>query len=374
MNVDTLFAPTASKRPVAAANRYGIDYREVATRLGPPRRPIIDAHLHINGPAAARIFLEVADVFGIGRVYSQTRPDQVPEIARILGDRVRFVTIPAFSEKDRKHAFGPGYLDVIRRLHGEHGAGIVKFWNAPRLRDLLEGPDAGEYIPFDAPWRVKAAELAMDLGMMFKAHVADPDTWFSSKYADAAKYGTKRSAYESLERMISRFPAPWIAAHMGGWPEDLAFLDGLLQRHDNLYLDSSATKWIVREMSRHTREDVLAFMIRWKGRILFGSDIVTTDEHLAPAPDKAHPMGDLADSPEAAFDLYSSRYATLRAMWETSWGGPSPIADPDLMMTEPSRFDAMSAPAVKGFALPTDVLDSFYHDAAATLFSKYYKS
>jgi hypothetical protein len=373
MTIDMPFAATASSRPVVAANRYGVDYREVAGRLGLPRRPIIDAHLHINGGAAARIFRDAADAYGIGRVYSQTRPDQVAEVAKVLGDRVRFVSIPAFNEKDRKQAFGPGYLDVIRRLHGEYGAGMVKFWNAPRLRDLLEGPGAEEFIPFDAPWRVKAAELAMRLGMMFKAHVADPDTWFRTKYADASKYGTKLGAYESLERMIDRFPAPWIAAHMGGWPEDLGFLDGLLGRHPNLYLDSSATKWIVREMSKHTREDVLAFMVRWKGRILFGSDIVTTDEHLAPAPEKAHPMGDLADSPEAAFDLYASRYAALRAMWETSWEGESPIADPDLMMTEPQKYSAMSAPTLRGFALPRDVLDSFYHDAAATLLAKYYK-
>ena len=373
MTIDMPFAATPNPRPVCAANRYGVDYRRVAERLGTPTQPIIDAHLHINGTEAARIFKDVADIFGIGTVYSQTRPDQVAGVANILGERVRFVTIPAFGEKDRKQAFGPGYLNVIRQLHSDFGARMVKFWNGPRLRDMIDGPDAEDYVPFDAPWRVKAAELGMSLGMMFKAHVADPDTWFATKYADAAKYGSKRSAYESLERMIDRFPAAWIAAHMGGWPEDLAFLTGLLERHDNLYLDASATKWIVREMSRHSRADVHAFMIRWKGRILFGSDIVTTDEHLAPAPSKAHPMGDLADSPEAAFDLYASRYAALRAMWETSWTGPSPIADPDLMMVDPKSHDAMSAPTLQGFALPRDVLDSFYHGAAGTLLARYYK-
>jgi hypothetical protein len=375
MSVDMPFAPTAARRPVSAANRYGVDYREVGARLGGHARPIVDAHLHINGTDAARIFRDASDAFGIGVCYSQTRPDQVPEVARILGDRVRFVTIPAFGEKDKKHAFGAGYLEVIRRLHGDFGARMVKFWNAPRLRELIEGPDAAEYLAFDSPWRVKQAELAMSLGMMFKAHVADPDTWFATKYKDTAKYGTKLDAYASLERMIDRFPAAWIAAHMGGWPEDLEFLDGLLSRHANLYLDASATKWIVREMSRHPREGVVAFMSRWKGRILFGSDIVTTDEHLATAAAagaKQHPMGDLADSPEAAFDLYASRYAALRVMWETAWEGESPIADPDLAMTDPARFGPMSAPTLRGFALLRDVLESFLWGAAETLLAKYY--
>jgi hypothetical protein len=352
-----------------------LDYREVGRRLGAHARPIVDAHLHINGSDAARIFRDAADAFGIGVCYTQTRPDQVPQVARILGDRVRFVTIPAFSEKDKKHAFGPGYLEVIRRLHGDHGARMVKFWNAPRLRELIEGPDAAEYLPFDAPWRVKQAELAMSLGMMFKAHVADPDTWYATKYKDAGKYGTKRSAYESLERMIDRFPAAWIAAHMGGWPEDLAFLDGLLSRHTNLYLDASATKWIVREMSKHPRDQVVGFMTKWKGRLLFGSDIVTTDEHLSPPATevgKQHPMGHLADSPEAAFDLYASRYAALRAMWETAWEGESPIADPDLAMVEPTKHGPMSAPTLRGFELPKDVLESFLWGAAEALLAKYY--
>ena len=367
------FAPTATPGRVSAANRPGLDYREVARRLGARPAPIIDAHLHINGTEAARVYRDAADAFGVGTFYSQTRPDQVGAVKAVLGDRVKFVTIPAFGSADRKHAFGEGYMDVIRRLHGEFGAGVVKFWNAPRLRDLL-GPDSAEYLAFDAPWRVKQAELAMSLGMMFKAHVADPDTWFATKYSDASVYGTKRSAYESLERMMSRFPAPWILAHMGGFPEDLGFLDGLLSRHPNAYLDASATKWIVREVSRQPREAVVAFMTRWKGRLLFGSDIVTTDEHLAPAASKQHPMGDLADSPEAAFDLYASRYAALRAMWETPWTGESPIADPDLKMVDPATHTDMSAPTLRGLALPRDLLEEFYHGAAARLFARYYPS
>jgi hypothetical protein len=54
-------------------------------------------------------------------------------------------------------------------------------------------------------------------------------------------------------------------------------------------------------------------------------------------------------------------------MCETSYEGESPIADPDLMMVEPSRYDDMSAPALRGKALPRDLLLSLYHDAASRL-------
>ncbi len=36
--------------------------------------------------------------------------------------------------------------------------------------------------------------------------------------------------------MLDRFTNLWIAAHMGGWPEDLGFLDGLVARHPNPHI------------------------------------------------------------------------------------------------------------------------------------------
>jgi len=329
--------------------------------------------LHVNGPEAARIYARVMRLFGVERVYTQTRLDHAEAVRETLGGAARFVAVPGWQSPDRKHSFGPGFIESIRVFRREFGAPILKFWNAPRLRELITGPDAEDYLAFDAPWRLKAAELAMELGMMFQCHVADPDTWFATKYADVSKYGTKRQAYESLERMLRRFPAPWLAAHMGGWPEDLEFLGSLLHEHPNLYLDASATKWIVRAMSSHPREEVATFMNTWKGRVLFGSDIVTTDEHLTRRPDggKSHPMGELADSPESAFDLYASRYAALRAMWEGLGDTPSPIADPDLRMVDPSRHTEMSAPDLRGMGLRADVLDEFYGGAARRLFAAF---
>jgi len=76
-------------------------------------------------------------------------------------------------------------------------------------------------------------------------------------------------------------------------------------------------------------------------------------------------MADLADSPESAFELYASRYLALRLMFESKYDGQSPIADPDLNMVNPQLHDAMSAPMLRGLALPAEMLKVLYRDAAA---------
>jgi hypothetical protein len=345
-----------------------LDYRAEAIRLGPPPTPILDLHSHINGAGACRIYDEARRLYGVTTTYSMSRLEEADAVRAALGDSIQFISMPDFMHKDRAHAHGPGYIDAITAWH-RLGARIVKFWVAPRGLEL--GRDAGDplILTLRNPWRRAQMDHAASLGMMFMVHVADPDTWFATRYSDASFYGTKRSHYEPLEALIEAYRSvPWILAHMGGWPEDLEFLDGLLTRHCNANLDTSATKWIVREVSKHPSTRVHEFLARWRGRIFFGSDIVTTDRHLTT--DKSGgpaPMGDLASSPEEAFELYCSRYWALRTMWETTYDGESPIADPDLMMVDPQRHDAMSAPRLRGHALPREMLIDLYRGSAERL-------
>jgi hypothetical protein len=348
------------------SNRCGLDYREEAARLPALGYPIIDIHTHINGAAAARIMLEAMDLYGIGRAYSMTLLEQVPAIQEVFGDRIRFIAIPDWGSKDRKTANGDAFLRNIERFH-QLGARVVKFWQAPRGMDLAAEYGDHRMWDLDRPDRLRAIDLAASLGMVLMAHIADPDTWFATKYKDAAKYGTKRSHYEPLEMLLERYRhRQWFVAHMGGWPEDLEFLSGLLERHPNLALDTSATKWMVREISKHSVADVQRFVRRWKGRLMFGSDIVTADEHLKPAAGKTE-MQSKAESPETAFDLYASRYWALRMLWEADGAMASPISDPDLAMIAPERFGPNDAPTLRGSALEPDLLRSLYRDAALSI-------
>jgi len=347
---------------VNPSNRFGWDYRALSGQLQKLPFAITDAHSHVNGARACAILREAMDLYGISSIWSMTYLEQVPAVRAELGDRLRLIAVPDFASKDRKHSLGAGFLERIGKYH-ELGSRLCKIWAAPRSVDFaIEAGDATMF-QLDAPLRVAAMELASSLGMSLMVHIADPDTWFQTRYSDAARYGTKSAQYLPLERLLDRFSAPWLAAHMGGWPEDLHFLAGILDRHPNLFLDTSATKWIVREISKHPRGAVHAFLERFRGRILFGSDIVTTDEHMS-AGDAKSEMAAKASRPEDAFDLYASRYWALRTLWESDFDGESPIADPDLAMVDPKQFTALDAPRLQGKHLSPSLLKSLYVEAA----------
>ncbi|NOG53819.1 MAG: amidohydrolase family protein [Planctomycetes bacterium] len=354
-----------------AANRLGLDYRDQAQRLGPPVIPITDVHTHINGKRASRIYAEAAELYGVDRLYSMSRIEDVPHLQDLFGDRIRFIAVPNYMGDDPKTAFTTDWLARIVQF-AELGSRICKFWCAPRSRDYEIEIGIPDLFSLDGEWRKRALKLATECGMMFMVHIADPDTWFAGKYTDTATYGTKMSQYEPLERALSETPdTPWIAAHMGGNPEDLSFLDGLLSRHANLYLDTSATKWMVRELSAQPRDELVAFLTRWQGRIMFGSDIVSLDDHLGTHAVRPG-MGELSTSREEAFDLYASRYWALRTLFETEYEGESPIADPDLHMCEPETYSPEDAPILRGKSLPADLRRSLYAEAAEGLLNAWH--
>jgi len=359
-------APRAALPGAGPANRLGLDYAAEAASLPKPPAPIIDVHSHINGREAAGIYRRAASAYGIGLTYSMTKLEDVEAIREAMGGRIRFIAVPNYwAQDDRHYHLGEGFTKRIEQYHAL-GARIAKFWASPRATDYgIELGDVG-FMRLDAPHRIESMHAAAELGMVFMTHIADPDTWFAARYADASIYGTKRQQYEPLEKLLEEFARPWIAAHMGGWPEDLEFLTGLMDRHSNLYLDTSATKWMVRELSRHSREELVSFLTRFRGRVLFGSDIVAGDEHLRPSEGEQE-VYERANNPEQAFDLYASRYWALRTLLESEYRGRSPIADPDLAMVEPDRYGPMDAPLLAGKSLPADLLKSIYHDAAREL-------
>ena len=356
------------------ANRLGLNYEQEARKLGDPVCPIIDAHAHINGGRAAQVYKRVCDLYGIERVYSQTQLAQADAVREVMGDRISFVAIPEYMHPDRTWAHTQGFLENLDAWH-ERGARMLKFWGAPRLRDYAENMSVPleQIVPSDSEWKLRLAEKAKSLGMMLMVHCADPDTWFQTMYADSSRYGTKQSQYESLERLLETTGMPCMAAHMGGWPEDLGFLSGLLDRHPKLILDTSATKWMIRELSRHETSELLAFLDRYAGRILFGSDIVTSDDHLVSTDPENPAFGNqLASSEGEAFELYASRYWALRTMYETGYRGESNIADPDLKMVDPKRFDDLSAPALHGHEIDDARLRVLYRDACVGTLDRWY--
>lgn len=355
-----------------AANRLSLDYADEAFLTPALPFPIIDVHSHLSGTRAAEIYKDVAERFGIRLTYSMTDPESAPDVRRVLGDAVRFIVTHDFRATDIRHALTTGFRERIATLR-KHGARMVKFWAAPRGVDLGEKAGDASALRIDSPYYRDIMQFTQDSGMMAMVHVADPDTWFATRYADEQRYGSKQEHYERFERVLDEFSMPFIAAHCGGSPEDLKFLTGLLERHDNLYLDTSAAKWVIRELSQHSHDQVHSFFNSWRGRLLFGSDIVVADAHLS-NDGAAEEMASKANSEREAFDLYASRYCALRTMFETNYDGESPIADPDLAMVSPETHTPMDAPRLKGRTFDRAMLKSLYHDSAIELLSPYFES
>jgi len=197
-------------------------------------------------------------------------------------------------------------------------------------------------VRLDSPELRPVIKEAVARGMMLMSHVGDPDTWYSKKYTDVAKYGTREEHYAMWEGLLSEYrDHPWLGAHLGGNPENLPRLQSLLDRYPNLYLDCSATRWMAREVSAR-RDAAREFIIRNADRILFGSDQVSGDDR--------------------GFDFLASRFWTHRKLWETGYVGPAPIVDPDLPLDQ--------QPLLRGLTLPDEVLQKLYHDNGVALLNR----
>jgi hypothetical protein len=332
---------TANSKPLNDANRLGLDYHHEARRL-PWRRPIYDVHVHLHSLEAATLFFEVADLYRVAKVWSMSPLEEVDAISAAYSHRVQFIAVPNYAAREQPDTFTTDWLKRLEAFR-QKGSTVCKFWAAPRGREFHE-----EALLLDSPIRRESMDMARALGYrVFMTHVADPDLWFDSRYQDASVYGTKPQQYEALERVLDDYgDIQWIAAHMAGSPEDLPFVQRLLDRHPNLYVDTAATKWMVRELSRQPQA-FREFCKQNPGRVIFGSDIVATTENRD-------------------FDLYASRYWALRTLLETKYDGPSPIVDPDLLVRDPNLPEDATA-HLRGAAFDDHLLEMVYQTAADRL-------
>jgi hypothetical protein len=343
-------SPPASA-PAPEYNVTGIDFAQRGHLRYAGR--IIDLHAHVfqtrpedpkdgpplgKGPGAsldqAETMINVAKEFGIVRTYSMCPPDDIEPLRQKFGNHIGF-NGPINKKLTDPDDTAYRSLDQFLAL----GVEMLKFWSAPR------GRERGLLV--DAPWRIESARRARAAGIRWiMVHVADPDTWFRTVYADAGKFGTKPEHYIGLERMLEEFPdIRWIGAHMGGDVEHPDHLEALLEKYPHFYLDTSATKWQVREVPPH-REAICSLISRYSDRFFFGSDLVT--HHNL---DRDH---------------YVSRYWCQRTLWESAWEGNSPIFDKDYQATA----GGPTSPPLLGVDLAPDVVAKVYYDNACRWFPK----
>ena len=330
--MDAMTAPpiTSSPPPFPPAppsdyNRLELDFHRPMPKpkvLG----TVIDFHTHLLAARHAEVWFETAGHYGIDSFVTMSPLEEALHLQRDWPGKLHFIAVPRWGEAN--------YDDWMRRIDGFHNMGsrIVKFHMAP-------GTMHSRKWRLDSPEIRRIIKESVARGMIIMSHVGDPDTWYNGKYSDAQKFGTRDEHYALWEEALaSVHPHPWVGAHLGGNPENLARLQSLLDRFPNLHLDCSATRWMVREISAR-RDAAREFIIRNQDHILFGSDQVSYDDR--------------------GFDFLASRWWCHRKLWETAYIGPSPIADPDVPPDD--------QPTMRGLALPDGVLQKLYHDNATKL-------
>jgi predicted TIM-barrel fold metal-dependent hydrolase len=309
-------------------NRLNLDYHQ------PMPRPkvkgiVIDYHTHLVAARHGKVWFESAAHFGIDAFVTMCPLEEAVGLQRDWPGKIQFIVIPAWQN--------PSIDDWLRRLEAFYNMGsrIIKFHMAP-------GTMAMRNIRLDSPALRPVIREAAARGMILMSHIGDPDTWYNGKYTDTAKYGTREDHYAMWEAALEEYKDhPWVGAHMGGNPENLPRLQRMLDRFPNLYLDNSATRWMVRELSAR-RDAAREFVIRNADRILFGTDQVSGDDR--------------------GFDFLASRFWAHRKLWETAYNGPSPIFDPDL--------SEENQPTLRGLALPDEVIQKLYHDNTVKLLNR----
>jgi predicted TIM-barrel fold metal-dependent hydrolase len=305
----------------------------------PPRRwsgPIVDAHMHAKDVESMRAYWAVAEHYGITHAIViadletslALRAEFGPRVEpAVWGLRPRFIDL---SDTSRFRLEREELLDNIAAA----GFKIVKLWFTPRFHEMYN-------LRLDNPLLDFFFERINKLGLSILIHVADPDYWFANRI-DVAKHGTKAEQYPQLIRRLEQYPGiRFQAAHFAGHPESLEQLAELLDRYPNLYLDSSATKWIAREFSRHG-ERARAFLLAHAERVLFGTDLVADPER----------------EKEGKREHYATRFWVHQMMWEQAGRFDSPIEDED----------SVGKPQFWGLDLPNDVLKKLYFENAGRLY------
>lgn len=183
-----------------------------------------------------------------------------------------------------------GDADFGERLADELETAVRRGYAGVKIHKALglsvEKPD-GELLEVDTPMLDPLWERAGDLGVPVTIHTGDPKAFFEKPGPDnerhaelklapdwsayGPEYPSRTSLLEARDRLLKRHPdTTFILAHFGNNPENLDYVEDLLETYPNAVLDTSAR---IAEFGRHPPDDVRSFFKKFQDRILFGTDL-----------------------------------------------------------------------------------------------------
>jgi predicted TIM-barrel fold metal-dependent hydrolase len=270
---------------------------------------VIDAHNHLFADTPAREMTRVMDEVGVRIFLNVTGNCAFPfddsgytirrrEFATYrkewMDDRPgRFAafTMAEFARwddftLDLDNGFAERCIETLEK-DIQQGAAGLKLSKELGLR--FHTPDGG-MIPVDDRRLYPIWKRAGEIGIPVLIHTSDPVGFFLpadernehfstlGKYPGWSFYGSHFSKSELLQqrtRMIADHPSTsFICPHVGNNPEDLDWVSALLEQHANVFIDFSARMDELGRQPYSARQ----FLIRFQGRVLFGSDMPISAE------------------------------------------------------------------------------------------------
>lgn len=314
---------------------------------------VIDAHTHVV-PGQLEYLKEIMEannlshVVNLGVLETEGIPFQEGMLAfrQILGERLVYFPTPDF--RDTSPGFGWRMADELERKV-EAGACGLKIFKKLGLRYKDSN---GDLIPVDDSRLDPLWARAGELGVPVLIHTADPVAHFQPldgdneqgealrRFPDWHVYGDQFPDHDELleqrNRVIERHPDTiFIGAHLGGYAEDLVYVDTCLERYANFYVDTAAS---IAQIGRHPPGEARAFFIKHQDRILFGSDLVLG--YLVNDGDDEEPW----EFKRAGYDYY-----VLRRFYETD----------DQRIKHPG-YPVFGNWKVDAIGLPNSVLEKLY--------------
>ncbi|MCL2823928.1 MAG: amidohydrolase family protein [Polyangiaceae bacterium] len=286
-------APAESAEPSAASSANGKPTAQSSAtwRTWNPDEPIIDSHVHIL-PTMDTLerTVSVFDNAGIGPfvvksagTVGSTKYKASLAMSRFLKGRMR-----SFANLDWRSVNSPNFVSeqsVLLEQAKQDGIVGIKIFKALGLsiRDTN-----GKLIPADSKKLAPLFDTCGKLGLIVAWHIADPVAFFEPVTPENERYdelklapdwsfhGSDYPSHAELmaaqDRVIKRHPnTVFLLIHFGNNPENIDYVDRLLDSSPNVYIDTSAR---VPEIGRHPADKVRALFIKHQDRILFGSDFI----------------------------------------------------------------------------------------------------
>lgn len=266
------------------------------TEIRKPSFPVIDAHLHLgphyrSEPYENRYHMDelVTSLKESGIVhavdlelFSEEFFYRDAESAQRYGSFFSFC-MPA----DLRDFESPAFESRIHRsfieMAGNENVCGIKIWKDLGLSLRRKNGSLARLTDpeFDVIW-----DTAKELDLPVVIHVADPPAFFQKpdtqnelleellRYPMWSYWGRKDVSFHDLIRQQTRLvtknhEVTFVIAHMGSWASNLDYVDRLLERAPNVYVDTAAVLPEIGRQPRRFSETVR----RYPNRILFGTDL-----------------------------------------------------------------------------------------------------